>query len=148
VQQYRETLAPGSGYKTLIAAALPKSVQQGSSDGIYDKLVAQCAPGMSVTLQQSIVPDSRHSYALIPQNNIFYNDALTFGVDTNGFLTNGAPTSSSQVTAIASSIADTIGLGMAPGVGPAGGVKGLASLSRLLADGRTPDARDSLLHAH
>ncbi len=106
----------GAPYQQLMSTNLPKATSRNAVDGTYDFLVAKCTPRVAVTVQQSIVPDSSRSYALIPQTNILYTDSLTLGVDANGFLTNGAPTSTSQITAIASAIANTVGLAAAPGV--------------------------------
>jgi hypothetical protein len=109
-----QTAVTSAQYQVMVNANLPRTTGN-PVDGIYDQLVKECIPKVSVTVQQSIVPDTRRTYALKANTNVLYTDGLTFGVDANGFLTNGAPISSSQVTAIASAIANDIGLAAVPG---------------------------------
>ncbi len=88
----------------------------GGASGVYDEIVSQCPAKVGVTVQQSIVPDPTRTFALKQRTNIFYTDALTLSTDANGFLTNGSPTTTSQVTAVASAVANDIGLAYAPAI--------------------------------
>ena len=107
----------GAPYQDLVAANLPQAVSKSITPGIYDLITTQCPTRVSVTVQTSIIPDVSRNFALLHNTNIFYADSLTFGVDANNFLTNGAPSSTSQVGAIASAIASDIGLASAPSPG-------------------------------
>jgi hypothetical protein len=93
--------------------------------GVYNQIVKDCPPKVTVTIQQTIVPDPTRTFALKAENNALYNDALTFGTDSNGFLTNGAPTSVSQIPTIAGSIASDIGsfVGVTPAAAPSPDLK-------------------------
>lgn len=81
----------------------------GAAQNIYSQIVTGCPPKVTVTVQQSIVPDTTRTFALKVNTNIFYSDGLALSTDSNGFLTNGAPSSTSQVTAIASAVAGDAG---------------------------------------
>ena len=113
----------GAAYQDLMKANLPQAVSKSSTPGIYDLITAECPTKVNVTVQTSIIPDLSRNFALLHRTNPLYADSLTFGVDANNFLTNGAPSSTSQVGAIASAIASDIGLASAPSPGRlAGGV--------------------------
>ena len=81
---------------------------------VYDQIVAQCAPKVAVSIQQLVVPDTTRTFAVRVRTNILYTDALTLGTDANGFLTNGAPTSTAALPSIATSIATDIGMAITP----------------------------------
>jgi len=93
-----------------------------NTNTIYGRIVNECAPKVTVSIQQMVVPDTARTFALRPRTNILYTDALTFGIDSNGFITNGAPGSTSQVTAMASAIAGDIGTVLTPGAGAIHGI--------------------------
>ena len=112
IAKYRGVVESGA-YEQMVGINQGTSAKNGSP-GVWDQIVANCEPRLSVTAQQTIVPDITRTFAMKPQTNIFYDDSLTFAVDANGLLTNAAPTSTSQVTAIASAIANDVGLAMAP----------------------------------
>jgi hypothetical protein len=84
------------------------AVKMGRS--IYSDITAHCPPKVTVTIQQTIVPDPARTFSLKAGDNPFYSDTLTLGMDANGFLTNGAPTSASQVGATLAAGANDIGL--------------------------------------
>ena len=86
----------------------------GLAIALYDQLAKQCPTNVTVTVQQSFVPDMNHTFALKPGNNPLYSDTLNFTTDANGFPTNAAPASVSQVPAILGTIANDIGQAVAP----------------------------------
>ena len=75
----------------------------------YHDAVDKCPTKVTVSIQQAIVPDTARTFALKARTNILYSDALALSIDANGFLTNGAPTSTSQVGASLAALASDIG---------------------------------------
>jgi len=86
-------------------------------DAVFKEYNSQCPTSVSINIQQQVGPDPDRSFALSHRYNDMYNDSLTFGVDANGFISNGAPSSTPQGTAILSAIASDVGEAVAPGHG-------------------------------
>ena len=85
------------------------------AEGIYDKIVSRCRPRVTVQIQQTIAPDPAKTFEAMARTNIFYTDGMQFGVDSNGFPTNGAPSSTAQLPTILASAASLAGMAIAPG---------------------------------
>jgi len=114
IQAYQDVVQNGAYIQMLTHIAGTSAMNGPKPPGLWDQIVQSCQPRLTVTPQQAIVPDTARTFALKPQTNILYDDSLSFGVDTNGLLTNAAPTSTSEVTAIASAIASDVGMAVMP----------------------------------
>jgi hypothetical protein len=85
---------------------------QGSISGTF------CSPAagdISATLGITVLPTS-HAYLYSTKNTLF-SDAINVGTDSNGLLSNSESSSTQQITAILTELAQTAGLATSPGAG-------------------------------
>lgn len=84
---------------------------------LYHNIVDKCPAAVSLTVTTTISPDPTRSFALNPKYSELFNDSDSFGVDANGFLSNGAPSSAPQAGVVLAAIASAAGTAMAMGSG-------------------------------
>lgn len=88
-----------------------------NADLSRQEIEKDCPVKVKVAFTPTIAPDNRRTFAARIRPNIFYDDNINLGVDASGFLTKGAPSSTSEIPGVLTALASDAGAFLPPGGG-------------------------------